>query len=142
MTIVKEPLRKGGNASLKKAAKAPSFAREEYKKVQSEIAALLEQRGSVQRVWNHLYRTGRLTMCYHTFWSYVRADGHRSVWMKKVPPTTSTCDLCDILDFTELEAYHPQADFGQDLNTIYHRLVDLGVVSSGYSDFCDHFQEP
>ena len=136
------PPEQGLDIILKQSPKVSCFARLEYKGVQPEIAALLEQGGgSAKYAYAKLLEEGRLTMTYHTFRQYVRDDGHRTSRMKKAAAPEPLDPPGVILDLTELDPDGPGACFGYDLNAVYQDLAGLGVVSSGYSDFSDHFQE-
>jgi len=130
-----------GEKNRLKASKIPYSIRREYQQVQPDVAPLLEQKSSVKYAWMMLRQEGRLTMAYPTFLRCVRADGHLSKRMKKSPRSESKELPCEILDLRELETYHPRSITGHDLNSVYHTLVDLGVVTSGFSDFCDHFED-
>lgn len=118
-------------------SKRRCFARIEYRAVQQEIEARLEQGYSLSIIYDELCKAGRLTMAYTTFCDYVRGGGVRVHGKKKEAPRPDASELLSEI----MESIERRTDSGIDLKSIYHKLTEWRIIELSYSGFCNYFRK-
>lgn len=122
---------------MEQSEKRRCYARIEFRAVQQEVEARLEQGYSLAAVYEELRKAGRLTMAYTTFCDYVRGGGRRAHGQPKPSPKPHPFDLAiGIMEPVEL-----RVDCGYNLMQIYRGLVDSGVGIFDYAAFYDFIQD-
>lgn len=115
-----------------------NIGRVEYRAVQAQVEEQLTDGYSIKFVYRSLSNAGRLSMSYASFCDYVRGGGKRTQRKKNEPieqELGASILLSDIM-----ESISVRADFGCNLKLIYQKLVERGMNSYSYSEFCQYFR--